>query len=191
MDMLCSSQPGAPDWELQPEAERMQSALAKIVSWGAAYFLHEDTRCAYCGGVAQGRRDHILPHSWGGKVTVENMRACCVRCNGLRSACGHCPAAMACLWAVTGDPATTPNSVYIGVLRLWGWCGAKLQRAVALCHGGEAVAEHVLATWPPLENGACHVGPPVPATPVPRRTNREEVVAWAMEQMGLHALVPD
>jgi hypothetical protein len=72
---------------------------------------HRGRPCAYCGSPMvyprshQGRRarhdqmpsrDHILPAAWGGQWADDNLRLCCVGCNGLRAMAGHCPAALAC-----------------------------------------------------------------------------------------------
>ncbi|MDM4763726.1 HNH endonuclease [Galbitalea sp. SE-J8] len=44
----------------------------------------DDNRCGYCGGSAS-TIDHILPRSRGGKDSWENLVACCLRCNNLKS----------------------------------------------------------------------------------------------------------
>ncbi len=44
----------------------------------------DNHRCAYCSGVAN-TIDHVLPRSRGGKDTWENLVACCLACNNLKS----------------------------------------------------------------------------------------------------------
>ncbi|MFB2582456.1 HNH endonuclease [Herbiconiux sp. P15] len=41
-------------------------------------------RCGYCGGAAS-TIDHVQPRSRGGKDTWENLVACCLRCNNIKS----------------------------------------------------------------------------------------------------------
>jgi len=41
-------------------------------------------RCAYCGGHAT-TIDHVLPRSRGGKDSWENLVACCLKCNNVKS----------------------------------------------------------------------------------------------------------
>jgi 5-methylcytosine-specific restriction endonuclease McrA len=41
-------------------------------------------RCGYCGGAAT-TIDHVQPRSRGGKDTWENLVACCLRCNNVKS----------------------------------------------------------------------------------------------------------
>jgi len=41
-------------------------------------------RCGYCGGHAT-TIDHILPRSRGGRDSWENLVACCLRCNNVKS----------------------------------------------------------------------------------------------------------
>lgn len=41
-------------------------------------------RCGYCGGTAT-TIDHVLPRSRGGADTWENLVACCLKCNNLKS----------------------------------------------------------------------------------------------------------
>jgi 5-methylcytosine-specific restriction endonuclease McrA len=41
-------------------------------------------RCAYCGKAAS-TIDHVQPRSRGGRDTWENLVACCLRCNNIKS----------------------------------------------------------------------------------------------------------
>lgn len=41
-------------------------------------------RCAYCGKAAA-TIDHVLPRSRGGQDSWENLVACCLRCNNIKS----------------------------------------------------------------------------------------------------------
>lgn len=72
---------------------------------GAASHAGRLARCTYCRTIlaasAPGRvtrmmtRDHILPRARGRVFGgVRNTRLACHRCNQLRAACGHCPAAL-------------------------------------------------------------------------------------------------
>ncbi|MBT2498106.1 HNH endonuclease [Agromyces sp. ISL-38] len=51
----------------------------------------DEHRCAYCGRSAA-TIDHVLPRSRGGRDTWENLVACCLRCNNIKS--DHTPAEM-------------------------------------------------------------------------------------------------
>lgn len=44
----------------------------------------DSNRCGYCGNHAS-TIDHILPRSRGGKDSWENLAACCLKCNNLKS----------------------------------------------------------------------------------------------------------
>jgi len=44
----------------------------------------DDHRCGYCGKAAS-TIDHVLPRSRGGADSWENLVACCLRCNNLKS----------------------------------------------------------------------------------------------------------
>lgn len=44
----------------------------------------DDHRCGYCGKSAS-TIDHVLPRSRGGADSWENLVACCLRCNNLKS----------------------------------------------------------------------------------------------------------
>ena len=44
----------------------------------------DDHRCGYCGKAAS-TIDHVLPRSRGGADSWENLVACCLRCNNVKS----------------------------------------------------------------------------------------------------------
>ncbi|MGL3150973.1 HNH endonuclease [Microbacterium sp. A82] len=44
----------------------------------------DNHRCGYCGGAAS-TIDHVLPRSRGGADSWENLVACCLRCNNVKS----------------------------------------------------------------------------------------------------------
>jgi len=44
----------------------------------------DSNRCGYCGAPAN-TIDHVLPRSRGGKDSWENLVACCLRCNNVKS----------------------------------------------------------------------------------------------------------
>ncbi|WP_417511144.1 HNH endonuclease [Microbacterium sp.] len=44
----------------------------------------DDHRCGYCGKTAS-TIDHVLPRSRGGADSWENLVACCLRCNNVKS----------------------------------------------------------------------------------------------------------
>ncbi|WP_295014106.1 HNH endonuclease [uncultured Microbacterium sp.] len=44
----------------------------------------DGNRCGYCGKTAS-TIDHVMPRSRGGKNSWENLVACCLRCNNLKS----------------------------------------------------------------------------------------------------------
>lgn len=56
-------------------------------------------RCGYCGKPAS-TIDHVLPRSRGGSNTWENLVACCLRCNNLKS--DHTPQEMG--WQLRWSP---------------------------------------------------------------------------------------
>ncbi|MBF4635567.1 HNH endonuclease [Agreia pratensis] len=56
-------------------------------------------RCLYCGGSAT-TIDHVMPKSRGGKDTWENLVACCLRCNNIKS--DRTPAEMG--WTLRATP---------------------------------------------------------------------------------------
>lgn len=51
----------------------------------------DNQRCCYCGHAAT-TIDHVLPKSRGGSDSWENLVACCLRCNNMKS--DHTPAEM-------------------------------------------------------------------------------------------------
>ena len=56
-------------------------------------------RCAYCGKTAT-TIDHVMPRSRGGADSWENLVACCLRCNNLKS--DRTPSEMG--WSLRSDP---------------------------------------------------------------------------------------
>ncbi len=38
-------------------------------------------RCRHCGARSQLHFDHVIPRSWGGASTVDNVQILCRRCN--------------------------------------------------------------------------------------------------------------
>lgn len=61
----------------------------------------DDQRCGYCGKSAT-TIDHILPRSRGGADSWENLVACCLRCNNIKS--DRTPAEMGWELKVTPRP---------------------------------------------------------------------------------------
>ncbi|RFA19298.1 HNH endonuclease [Subtercola boreus] len=59
----------------------------------------DNQRCAYCGKSAT-TIDHIQPRSRGGKDTWENLVACCLKCNNIKS--DKTPAEMG--WSIGTQP---------------------------------------------------------------------------------------
>lgn len=59
----------------------------------------DDHRCAYCGKSAS-TIDHVMPRSRGGRDTWENLVACCLRCNNVKS--DRTPAEMG--WSLSFTP---------------------------------------------------------------------------------------
>ncbi|WP_291052531.1 HNH endonuclease [Herbiconiux sp.] len=59
----------------------------------------DNQRCGYCGGSAT-TIDHIQPRSRGGQDTWENLVACCLRCNNIKS--DRTPAEMG--WSLRTSP---------------------------------------------------------------------------------------
>ena len=59
----------------------------------------DNQRCGYCGASAT-TIDHIQPRSRGGKDTWENLVACCLKCNNIKS--DRTPAEMG--WSLRTNP---------------------------------------------------------------------------------------
>jgi hypothetical protein len=59
---------------------------------------------------------HILPTRRGGGDTLENLRPCCLRCNGLLEAADDCPAALVCARTMLGHVGDT---MIIQLVRSW------------------------------------------------------------------------
>jgi hypothetical protein len=106
-------------------------------------------RCPYCGEAMvlprvkrsgapadnQRTKDHIWPRSWGkrGPPKVIRIRYVCARCNVLRSTCGHCIGALACVLstaAESGEPTRT-------LIRRWklGVVGSNIAAPIERKHG--------------------------------------------------------
>lgn len=91
------------------------------------------SHCRYCGcrfatDYHPARRppnapthQHILPTRRGGGDTLENLRPCCLRCNGLLEAADDCPAALVCaMTIVIGYPTTqVGDTMIIQLARQW------------------------------------------------------------------------
>ena len=68
----------------------------------------DNNRCGYCAGPAT-TIDHILPRSRGGKDTWENLVACCLKCNNLKS--DRTPAEMN--WKLRMRPAPPHGTTWL------------------------------------------------------------------------------
>ncbi|MBG6214573.1 MAG: HNH endonuclease [Cryobacterium sp.] len=68
----------------------------------------DDHRCCYCGKSAA-TIDHVLPRSRGGRDTWDNLAACCLRCNNLKS--DHTPAEMG--WKLRFTPRMPQGTTWI------------------------------------------------------------------------------
>jgi 5-methylcytosine-specific restriction endonuclease McrA len=68
----------------------------------------DSNRCGYCAGSAT-TIDHILPRSRGGKDTWENLVACCLKCNNLKS--DRTPAEMN--WKLRMRPAPPHGTTWL------------------------------------------------------------------------------
>jgi 5-methylcytosine-specific restriction endonuclease McrA len=68
----------------------------------------DNNRCGYCAGSAT-TIDHILPRSRGGKDTWENLVACCLKCNNLKS--DRTPAEMN--WKLRMRPAPPHGTTWL------------------------------------------------------------------------------
>lgn len=64
-------------------------------------------RCAYCEGSAS-TIDHVMPRSRGGADSWENLVACCLRCNNVKS--DRTPAEMG--WALRWTPRQPQGGVW-------------------------------------------------------------------------------
>jgi 5-methylcytosine-specific restriction endonuclease McrA len=68
----------------------------------------DDHRCGYCGKTAN-TIDHVQPRSRGGRDTWDNLVACCLRCNNLKS--DRTPAEMG--WNLLFDPRMPLGSTWV------------------------------------------------------------------------------
>jgi len=65
-------------------------------------------RCAYCGKNAS-TIDHVVPRSRGGADSWENLVACCLRCNNVKS--NRTPAEMG--WALRSTPRMPHGTAWL------------------------------------------------------------------------------
>ena len=77
-------------------------------------------RCAYCGKSAD-TIDHVIPRSRGGADSWENLVACCLRCNNVKS--DHTPAEMG--WSLDYAPRMPHDA---------GWTVRGAERALPQWH---------------------------------------------------------
>lgn len=68
----------------------------------------DDHRCCYCGKSAS-TIDHVQPRSRGGRDTWDNLVACCLRCNNLKS--DRTPAEMG--WAMHINPRMPQGTTWV------------------------------------------------------------------------------
>ncbi|ASD22969.1 MULTISPECIES: HNH endonuclease [Cryobacterium] len=68
----------------------------------------DDHRCGYCGKNAS-TIDHVQPRSRGGRDTWDNLVACCLRCNNLKS--DRTPAEMG--WDLRFDPRMPQGTTWV------------------------------------------------------------------------------
>ena len=68
----------------------------------------DGNRCAYCGGFAS-TIDHVMPRSRGGADTWENLVACCLRCNNVKS--DRTPAEMG--WRLRVQPKAPHGTAWL------------------------------------------------------------------------------
>ncbi|RFA07215.1 HNH endonuclease [Subtercola boreus] len=111
---IVESDEGAPVWASSGAYERPSVILltryvkvpsSRQVPVSRRGVLRRDNqRCAYCGKSAT-TIDHIQPRSRGGKDTWENLVACCLRCNNLKS--DRTPAEMG--WSLRGGQPRMPH----------------------------------------------------------------------------------
>ena len=67
--------------------------------------MRRTLRMRISGGLSpdHATRHHILPRRWGGRDTAENRIWCCLKCNGALAPLNECPAALACMYALSGS----------------------------------------------------------------------------------------
>ena len=68
----------------------------------------DDHRCAYCGRTAN-TIDHVQPRSRGGRDSWDNLVACCLRCNNIKS--DRTPAEMG--WDLLFSPRVPIGSSWV------------------------------------------------------------------------------
>jgi len=68
----------------------------------------DEHRCGYCGKAAS-TIDHVLPRSRGGRDTWDNLVACCLRCNNLKS--DRTPAEMG--WKLLFHPGLPVGTTWV------------------------------------------------------------------------------
>ncbi|WAB80380.1 HNH endonuclease [Microcella daejeonensis] len=68
----------------------------------------DGNRCAYCDGHAS-TIDHVMPRSRGGRDSWENLVACCLRCNNIKS--DRTPAEMG--WRLRVQPRAPHGTAWL------------------------------------------------------------------------------
>lgn len=82
---------------------------SRLVPVSRRGILRRDAQhCGYCGNTAT-TIDHILPKSRGGKDTWENLVACCLRCNNIKS--DRTPAEMG--WSLRTRPQPPHGTTWL------------------------------------------------------------------------------
>jgi hypothetical protein len=70
---------------------------------------------------------------------------------------------MMCVWAVAGRPENVPELAHMGLVKLWGWVGARQQGRGARAIGGDPSWREAVQAWPPMLFSADQIRPARPA----------------------------
>ena len=78
-------------------AQPMQSARLEVapISTDTRIFVwqRDGGRCRHCGSTGNLQFDHVIPRSWGGSGTAENVELLCGDCNRRKGSRLHVPGA--------------------------------------------------------------------------------------------------
>ena len=74
-------------WRDEEDLKNQDYHLRTIPASVKSYVWHRDRqKCVYCGSNVNTEYDHIIPFSWGGSNSPQNVQILCRKCNRRKSA---------------------------------------------------------------------------------------------------------